>query len=95
MARDRSSRDRSGTTAADSWLRRRPMSVDIALAAGLAATALPTTVRLIWISDSQVEGRLAITAVVLLAHVSVALRRIRIPDRGGRRVSTSKRPDLA
>ena len=68
----------SGRTAPDSWLRRRPLSADLVLAAFLAAVGLPTSLRLIWISDWQAPGRLAITAVVLLAHAGVALRRVRM-----------------
>jgi len=70
--------DNSVRTRADSWLRRRPLSVDIAVAVGLAALALPTALRLVWISEWQVAGRMAITAVVLIAHTSVAFRRIRM-----------------
>jgi len=71
-------KDNSSSTAADSWLRRRPLSVDLLLAAALAATALPTSLSLIWISDFQMAGRVAISAVVVLAHVGVALRRVRM-----------------
>ena len=62
----------------DSWLRRRPLVVDLVVAAALAAIVLPTSVSLIWISDWQVPGRWAVTATVVLAHVGVALRRVRM-----------------
>jgi signal transduction histidine kinase len=68
----------SSRSAPDSWLRRRPLYVDVAIAALLAAVTLPITLRLIWLSDWQVPGRLVITALVLLAYGAVALRRVRV-----------------
>lgn len=62
---------------ADSWLRRRPFTVDVLIAAVLALLALPTTLNLIWISDWEAPGRIALSAVVALAHSAVALRRAR------------------
>lgn len=69
-------KDSIGRPAADSWLRRRPIAVDLTLAGVLAALALPTSLRLVWISDLQLPGQLAISAILVLAHVAVALRRI-------------------
>ena len=71
-------RDSRSWTAADSWLRRRPLAVDVVIAASLAVIVLPTSLGLIWDSDWHLPSRLALTTVVVLTQFAVALRRVRM-----------------
>ncbi|HZW01142.1 MAG TPA: histidine kinase [Candidatus Deferrimicrobium sp.] len=69
--------DSAGRTA-DSWLRRRPLVVDLTIAAVVAVLVAPASLSLVWESGWSVPGQLALTAIVVLASASVALRRVRM-----------------
>lgn len=61
----------------DEWVRRHPLAPDLALAAVLAVALLPSSLPPILNSSWPANGRAALVLTLLVAHGSVALRRLR------------------
>ncbi len=60
----------------DAWVRQRPWLVDALFAAALALVLGPTSWALLWGAGWSPAARLAVLALVFIAHLSVAFRRL-------------------